>query len=242
MLANEIYIYMDVWKRKHGFNHRGERGGIRGREDETRVRIRILGYCNGWRRDFIKDETKERERERLTVELTFNSATFPLGTIRVSSSSRGGEKGRPIYLSQREVNRDINAETWPRSKDRVQTKLDFHCERGGLIRSFLCLEAPAASLNDVMKVGRDGRGREEKRNYNRKYSNEEKKKVALRYFRYSIFFFFFLIEIYFLFFLTFSYTIPSFYILFLFNYAFRDYNGKIWRGEIKFRFELFRGK
>lgn len=173
MLCSRNYIYMDVWKRKHGFNHRGERGGIRGREDETRVRIRILGYCNGWRRDFIKDETKERERERLTVELTFNSATFPLGTIRVSSSSRGGEKGRPIYLSQREVNRDINAETWPRSKDRVQTKLDFHCERGGLIRSFLCLEAPAASLNDVMKVGRDGRGREEKRKYNPKYSNGE---------------------------------------------------------------------
>lgn len=148
-------------------------------------------------------QRRERERERLTVELTFNSATFPLGTIRVSSSSRGGEKGRPIYLSQREVNRDINAETWPRSKDRVQTKLDFHCERGGLIRSFLCLEAPAASLNDVMKVGRDGRGREEKRKYNPKYSNEEKKKVAPRYFRYSIFFFFFLIEIYFLFFFNF---------------------------------------
>lgn len=72
--------------------------------------------------------------------------------------------------------------------------------------------------------------------------NEEKEKVSLRYFRYSIFFFF-LIEIYFLFFfLTFSYIIPPFYILFLFNYAFRDYNGKIWRGEIKFRFELFRGK
>lgn len=33
--------------------------------------------------------------------------------------------------------------------------------------------------------------------------NEEKEKVALRYFRYSIFFFFFLIEIYFLFFFNF---------------------------------------
>lgn len=33
--------------------------------------------------------------------------------------------------------------------------------------------------------------------------NEEKKKVAPRYFRYSIFFFFFLIEIYFLFFFNF---------------------------------------
>lgn len=107
-------------------------------------------------------------------------------------------------MSQREVNRDINAETWPRSKDRVQTKLDFHCERGGLIRSFLCLEAPAASLNDVMKVGRDGRGRERKKGSiirNIRMENEEKKKVAPRYFRYSIFFFFFfLIEIYFLFF------------------------------------------
>lgn len=96
-------------------------------------------------------------------------------------------------MSQREVNRDINAETWPRSKDRVQTKLDFHCERGGLIRSFLCLEAPAASLNDVMKVGRDGRGERKKGSIirNIRMENEEKKKVAPRYFRYSIFFFFF---------------------------------------------------
>lgn len=84
-------------------------------------------------------------------------------------------KDRPVYLSQREVNRDINAETWPRSKDRVQTKLDFHCERGGLIRSFLCLEAPAASLKRYENGRRRGERKKETIIRNIRMENEKKK-------------------------------------------------------------------
>ena len=46
-------------------------------------------------------------------------------------------------------------------------------------------------------------------------------------------------------FLTFFYITSPFYILFLFNYAFRDFTTEKLgeeEGEIKFRFELFRGK